>query len=72
MRKTILSVIAQSNLELIDNAKIKASQIEQFDEIFLSNSIQGIQWVGAYKNKRYDNKITKQIHQQLLSVIFNR
>ena len=72
MRERILETAEEIGLKIIDNAQIKADQLIQFDEIFLSNTIQGIQWVGAYKAKRFDNKISKQIHRALIQSIFNK
>lgn len=71
MRQFILKVLKSMDFELVDNAIIKENQLEYFDEIFLSNAVKGIEWVGAYNKKRYDNKITKQIHNSLLNHIFN-
>jgi len=66
----ILEIAAKTDLEVINNAHINEEQISQFDEILLSNAVKGIQWIGAYKAKRYDNKISKQIHKILISSIF--
>lgn len=72
MRKKILETAEKVGLKIVDNAQIKAEQLIQFDEIFLSNAVQGIQWVGAYKTKRFDNKISKQIHRALIQRVFNK
>lgn len=34
------------------------------DELFLVNSIEGIRWIKAFRNKRYFNKGIKKIHQE--------
>ena len=71
MREKILSVASKEGFQIVEDAHIKAEHIIQFDEIFLSNAIKGIQWVGAYKSKRFDNKLTKQLQKTLVSEIFN-
>ena len=70
MREKVLSVAPKIGLQIMEDAHIKTEHVPQFDEIFLTNAINGIQWVGAYKAKRYDNKITKKLHSILISEIF--
>ena len=69
MRQILLKTLSKTNFEIIDNAQITPKHIPEFDEIFLSNATQGIQWVNAYKTRRYDNKLTKQIHKILIKTI---
>jgi len=33
--------------------------------VFLTNAVQGIRWVGGYKQKRYYNQLAKKITQLL-------
>ena len=40
---------------------LNGSMLLQADEMFLTNAIRGIQWVGSYRQKRYFNKATKEI-----------
>ena len=42
---------------------------EQVDELFLTNAIKGIEWVVAYRGKRYFNKATKEIVEQLNKLV---
>ena len=69
MRAKILKVVSKTDMKIVEDAHIKQEHISQFDEIFLCNAIQGIQWIGAYKTKRFDNKVSKQIHKILVSEI---
>lgn len=57
MRNTILQ-IAKSNNFVCMARSISSSDLLISDEVFLTNSISGIQWVGAYKNKRYFKKLS--------------
>lgn len=45
--------------------------LKEADEIFLTNALRGIQWVGNFENRRYDNKITASIGREFLGKIFN-
>lgn len=71
MREKLLQEVQKLGLNLVMDSHIKAHHLLQFDEMFLTNAIKGIQWIGAYKTKRYDNKICKEIHKALVQSIFN-
>lgn len=51
--------IKEKSLTLLD--------LEQADEIFLSNAIRGIQWVHQFNNAHYANKLTREINDHFLS-----
>ena len=65
--------------QIVDNAdlwgySIKEKKMRTFelitaDEIFLTNSINGIQWVSAYKKKNYKNEITSDIFDKLQRLV---
>lgn len=66
--------ISQQKIQLISErlkidlqftARLDEEMLLQADELFLANSIDGIAWVKAFKHKRYFNKTTKRIHQEL-------
>jgi branched-chain amino acid aminotransferase len=72
MRAKLIEIIPKVGLQIIEDTHIKASQLNEFDEIFLTNAIQGLQWIGAYKTKRYDNKHSKSLQKQLINEIFKQ
>jgi branched-subunit amino acid aminotransferase/4-amino-4-deoxychorismate lyase len=53
MRLTILELAAENNIQVVESEGFDESHLINADEIFISNAIAGIQWVGAYKEKRY-------------------
>ncbi len=53
--------LAKENDWPIRAKDLKESDLLEAEEVFLSNSISGIRWVGSFKNKRYFNKHSKQI-----------
>jgi len=55
MRGIIIKLAYKLNFEVIENALSKELLL-QADEVFATNAIKGIQWISAYKNKRYYNK----------------
>lgn len=58
MRYLALKAASALNLE-IHEVSLTDKDILDADEIFLTNSIKGIQWVGSYSNKRYFNKVSQ-------------
>ena len=55
MRKHIIE-IAQANKILVFEQTITTNTLMNGDEVFLTNAIKGIQWIGQFKNKFYTNR----------------
>jgi branched-chain amino acid aminotransferase len=68
-RNIIIDIALSNKFILIEDANIIEKDLLNADEIFLTNSISGIIWVGAYKNKRYYNKISKKFIKELNFII---
>lgn len=58
MRKVILDLAAKARIYVYET-ELKPNDLIRADEIFLTNAVHGIQWIGAYKAKRYFNKVSK-------------
>lgn len=48
---------------------LEITDLEQADEIFLTNAIQGIRWVRQFRDKTYENTQTKKIYESLQQTI---
>lgn len=68
MRKQILSIAKDMNINIFEGM-LNGSMLLQADEMFLTNAIRGIQWVGSYRQKRYFNKATKEILERLNQLV---
>ncbi len=64
-RKYIISQLTSHGYKVIQD-RIHKNAINTADEVFITNSIQGIQWVGAIGRKRYHNAVIKQIQSSLI------
>src|ERR1041385_3857421 len=64
MRAAIME-IAKENRIAVYEVPLPFSVLLNSDEIFLTNAVQGIQWVGVYKSKRYTNVTAKKIQELL-------
>lgn len=58
MRKQIMAISAANKIPVYE-VPIPQSVLLNSDELFLTNTIRGIQWVVAYKQKRYFNNTSK-------------
>jgi branched-chain amino acid aminotransferase len=56
MRQVITEIIRKERFNLNDECSLTVEDLLDADEIFLTNSITGIRWVVAFRQKRYYNK----------------
>jgi len=68
MRRQILKVAKELNINVFVGM-VNGSMLIQADELFLTNAIKGIEWVVAYREKRYFNKASKEILDQLNKLV---
>ena len=62
MRRTIIEIAKESNINYSLVPGFTESHILDVDEVLLSNAVQGVNYVGAYKNRRYFNSMTKRLN----------
>jgi branched-subunit amino acid aminotransferase/4-amino-4-deoxychorismate lyase len=58
MRKNILKIIENKTEYSLERGIIRQKDLMEADEVFLTNSIRGIQWVVGFKEKRYYHKVS--------------
>lgn len=68
MRKKIIE-IAQANKIAVYEISVMQNVLLGADELFLTNTINGIRWVVAYKQKRYFNDTSQKLTQKLNELI---
>ena len=68
IRKQILDHISSWGY-ILEEKNMKPFELIMANEVFLTNSISGIQWVGGYKNKTYQKEVTSDIFEKLKSLI---
>ncbi|MFK7946072.1 MAG: aminotransferase class IV [Saprospiraceae bacterium] len=67
-RQTILQIAKTMKMEVIEES-CSVESLADASEIFLTNAIRGIQWVGSFRKKTYENIISKKIHKQLNKIV---
>ncbi len=70
MRKKIINIALSLNYTVFDECSIKPDDILKADEVFITNAIKGIQWVIAFRQRRYFNKTAKVLIQKLNEIAF--
>lgn len=67
MRATVINLALDMGIKVYES-KLAAHDLVKADEVFLTNAIQGIRWVASYRTKRYFNKTSALITNQLRSL----
>lgn len=70
MRKQILKIANSVGFKIEHESSVSEQQLLSADEVFFTNSINGIRWVLAYKEIRYFNNNTKKLIDKLNMTAF--
>jgi branched-subunit amino acid aminotransferase/4-amino-4-deoxychorismate lyase len=65
MRKQVLKFAQENHIEIKESRGATEEELLDAEEIFLSNSVNGLRWVVAMGHKRYFNRLPKQIERWL-------
>lgn len=71
MRARIIKIAKAAGYTVYDGVPIQTPDIMAADELFFTNAILGIKWALGYKQKRYYNKIAKQLNLILNESVFS-
>ncbi|MBN2274985.1 MAG: aminotransferase class IV [Bacteroidales bacterium] len=72
MRQVIISCFRTNNQKFSDNIPLMVSDLLSADEVFFTNAIAGIRWVGAFRKKRYYRDFSQKLIQQLNQKAFGQ
>ncbi|MEQ8624512.1 MAG: aminotransferase class IV [Vicingaceae bacterium] len=64
MRSKVIEIAKKLDFKIVE-IPLKKEALLVADEIFLSNSVKKIQWVGSFGKKRYFNKVSKQLFESI-------
>jgi branched-chain amino acid aminotransferase len=71
MREQLIETALKLNITVYDDCLLTSDDLLEADEIFLSNAINGIRWVVAFKDRRYFNKTSRILIEELNRCSFN-
>ena len=60
MRMQVINLAIANGIKVYECA-ILPQNLMAADEVFLTNAIRGINWVGGYRTKRYQNNISRKL-----------
>lgn len=64
MRRVVMDIAEAEGIPVVE-AQISPEIMQEADEIFCTNAVQGIQWVMGYKQKRYFNRISRILQERV-------
>lgn len=70
MRMTLINIALENGIKVYESS-IMPQNLLAADEVFLTNAIKGIIWVGGYRTKRYVNEMSNRLL-SLLNEHFNK
>ena len=56
MRKNVIRISGKNGFKVTEK-EITQEFLKEADEVFITNAIQGIQWVGEFEGRKYGNKV---------------
>lgn len=71
MRREVISLVRNLGYPLIETSGATLSELMEADELFLTNSTQGIRWIVGLNDQRYYLKITRQLASELKRSMLN-
>lgn len=72
MRKQVIKLIGEWPDYILEEDDISPFELQKADEMFLTNSLVGIQPVSRYRKKEYATKVSKQLHERLNAKLSNK
>lgn len=70
MRQKVIEIAKKQGFVVQDDAVVQIQDIMAADEIFFTNAVKGIQWAVGFKQRRYFNKISKLLTEELNKLCF--
>lgn len=70
MRKYLIEKYRSSRNEVLES-RLTQKDIEDADEVFLTNAIFGIKWVKKFQQKTYVNSLTKKIYNEFIEPLWS-
>ncbi|HJZ41805.1 MAG TPA: aminotransferase class IV [Bacteroidales bacterium] len=70
MRRVILDIATAEGYRVNDQSNLTPAALEDADEVFMTNAVEGIRWAGAYRHRRYYRKTAQLLVRKLNEVAF--
>jgi len=70
MRRQILRIAPKLGYDLVFEQSVKPSYLLSAEEVFITNAVTGIRWIGAYKERRYFNQAARALTEAINNELF--
>lgn len=70
MRQKVIELATNRGISLYDNISLSVNHLLDAEEVFTTNAISGIQWVGAFRDKRYFHFTASKLIMELNEWVF--
>jgi branched-subunit amino acid aminotransferase/4-amino-4-deoxychorismate lyase len=70
MRRIVIDLAMEGGFRVNDQSSLTPASLLEAEEVFLTNAVEGIRWVGAYQQKRYYKKTAKALTLKLNELAF--
>lgn len=64
MRRHLIKLLRENSFR-VEEGSLRTEALSRADEIFLTNALYGLRWVGAFRSSQYPGTYTREIHQLL-------
>jgi branched-chain amino acid aminotransferase len=65
MREVIMRIAVDGGLQVNDHSSLTPAVLEDADEIFFTNAVEGIRWTGAYRQRRFYKRTAQMLIRKL-------
>jgi branched-chain amino acid aminotransferase len=72
MREVIIKLAVDSGLQVNDHSSLTPAVLDDADEIFFTNAIEGIRWTGAYRQRRFYKNTAQSLIRKLNDMVFGK
>jgi branched-subunit amino acid aminotransferase/4-amino-4-deoxychorismate lyase len=70
MREVIIRLATDAGLQVNDHSSLTPAVLDDADEVFFTNAIEGIRWTGAYRQRRFYKNTAQMLIRKLNDKIF--
>lgn len=70
MREVIIKLAIEAGLQVNDHSSLTPAVLDDADEIFFTNAVEGIRWTGAYRQRRFYKNTAQMLIRKLNEKVF--
>lgn len=70
MREVVIKLAIDSGLQVNDRSSLTPAVLDDADEVFFTNAVEGIRWTGAYRQRRYYKNTAQLLIRKLNDKVF--